>query len=174
MPPLTPALSHKGRGGRALGNGKACRRLRAPRDPTAGDLGARPRRPHPAPRRPSRGGRAEPVRAVDRPAGGLPRGAAAGRRGPAGLAPSLASGLGLAPAARGLLGHGARVEGGRVAAYRILSPSAWNLAPGGLLDRAFAALAPGPDARRLAPLLISALNPCVPVSLAFAEDFAHA
>jgi len=90
------------------------------------------------------------------------------------LPPALASGLGLAPAARGLLGHGARVEGGRVAAYRILSPSAWNLAPGGLLDRAFAALAPGPDARRLAPLLISALNPCVPVSLAFAEDFAHA
>lgn len=83
-------------------------------------------------------------------------------------------GLGIAPAARGLLGHGARVEAGRVAAYRILSPSAWNLAPGGLLERAFAALTPGPLARRLAPLLVSAINPCVPVTLSFAEEPAHA
>ncbi|MFG1333434.1 nickel-dependent hydrogenase large subunit [Xanthobacter autotrophicus] len=86
----------------------------------------------------------------------------------------LPPGLGIAPAARGLLGHGARVEAGRVAAYRILSPSAWNLAPGGLLERAFAALTPGPAARRLAPLLVSAINPCVPVTLSFAEDLAHA
>ncbi|MDI4666005.1 nickel-dependent hydrogenase large subunit [Xanthobacter autotrophicus] len=86
----------------------------------------------------------------------------------------LPPGLGIAAAARGLLGHGARVEAGRVAAYRILSPSAWNLAPGGLLDRAFAALTPGPGARRLAPLLVSAINPCVPVTLSFAEDLAHA
>ncbi|MFG1373316.1 nickel-dependent hydrogenase large subunit [Xanthobacter oligotrophicus] len=86
----------------------------------------------------------------------------------------LPSGLGIAPAARGLLGHGARVEAGRVAAYRILSPSAWNLAPGGLLERAFAALTPGPRTRWLAPLLVSAINPCVPVTLSFAEDLAHA
>ncbi|MDI4657404.1 nickel-dependent hydrogenase large subunit [Xanthobacter autotrophicus] len=86
----------------------------------------------------------------------------------------LPPGLGIAPAARGLLGHGARVEAGRVAAYRILSPSAWNLAPGGLLERAFAALTPGPEARRLAPLLVSAINPCVPVTLSFAEEPAHA
>ncbi|MCG5234792.1 nickel-dependent hydrogenase large subunit [Xanthobacter oligotrophicus] len=86
----------------------------------------------------------------------------------------LPPGLGIAPAARGLLGHGARVEAGRVAAYRILSPSAWNLAPGGLLERAFAALTPGPGVRRLAPLLVSAINPCVPVTLSFAEEPAHA
>ncbi|MFG1306161.1 nickel-dependent hydrogenase large subunit [Xanthobacter autotrophicus] len=90
------------------------------------------------------------------------------------LTDDLPPGLGIAPAARGLLGHGARVEAGRVAAYRILSPSAWNLAPGGLLERAFAALTPGPTARRLAPLLVSAINPCVPVTLSYAEDLAHA
>lgn len=89
-------------------------------------------------------------------------------------AQALPPGLGLAHAARGLLGHGARVEAGRVAAYRILSPSAWNLAPGGLLERAFAALSPEPQARRLAPLLVSAINPCVPVALRFAEGPAHA
>ncbi|MFG1379485.1 nickel-dependent hydrogenase large subunit [Xanthobacter autotrophicus] len=87
---------------------------------------------------------------------------------------ALPPGLGIASAARGLLGHGARVEAGRVAAYRILSPSAWNLAPGGLLERAFAALTPGPSARWLAPLLVSAINPCVPVTLSFAEEPAHA
>lgn len=86
----------------------------------------------------------------------------------------LPPGLGIADAARGLLGHGARVEAGRVGAYRILSPSAWNLAPGGLLERAFAVLTPGPGARRLAPLLVSAINPCVPVTLSFVEDLAHA
>lgn len=74
-------------------------------------------------------------------------------------------GIGLAPAARGLLGHGARVEAGRVAAYRVLSPSAWNLAPGGLLERAFAALSIGPQTGMLARLLVCAINPCVPVAL---------
>ncbi|MFG1243132.1 nickel-dependent hydrogenase large subunit [Xanthobacter sp. V7C-4] len=86
----------------------------------------------------------------------------------------LPAGFGIAPAARGLLGHGVRLEAGRVAAYRILSPSAWNLAPGGLLERAFAALTPDPTARRLAPLLVSAINPCVPVTLSYAKEAAHA
>lgn len=81
---------------------------------------------------------------------------------------------GIAPAARGLLGHRARLKEGRVAAYRILSPSAWNLAPGGLIERAFAALTPGPQARWLAPLLVSAVNPCVPVALLFEREAADA
>lgn len=85
-----------------------------------------------------------------------------------------APGIGLADAARGLLGHGARVEEDRVSAYRILSPSAWNLAPGGLLERAFAALSPGGQARWIAPLLVCAINPCVPVTLTFAEEPAYA
>ncbi|MGR7994186.1 nickel-dependent hydrogenase large subunit [Xanthobacter sp. ZOL 2024] len=73
--------------------------------------------------------------------------------------------LGHAEAARGLLGHGAQVVAGRVADYRILSPSTWNLAPGGLLEQAFARLAPGPDTAFVAGFLISAINPCVPVTL---------
>ncbi|MFG1477365.1 nickel-dependent hydrogenase large subunit [Xanthobacter sp. V4C-4] len=81
--------------------------------------------------------------------------------------PESPPGLGLAEAARGLLGHAARVEAGRVTHYRILSPSTWNLTPGGLLDRAFAALSPSPDAPLLARFLLSALNPCVPVTLDF-------
>lgn len=85
---------------------------------------------------------------------------------------ALPEGLGVAHAARGLLVHAARVEAGRIAAYRILSPSAWNCAPGGLLERAFAALPSGVQGRRLAPLLVSAINPCVPVT--FAEEPADA
>ncbi|MEP9349787.1 hypothetical protein [Xanthobacter sp. KR7-225] len=83
------------------------------------------------------------------------------------------AGVGLARAARGLLAHGARVEEGRVAAYRVLSPSAWTLAAGGLLERALAALPPGPAGARLVPLLVSAINPCVPVAIVPAEA-AHA
>ncbi|MEP9354193.1 hypothetical protein ABLE93_11415 [Xanthobacter sp. KR7-65] len=87
-------------------------------------------------------------------------------------APALPAGI--APAARGLLGHRADVVEGRVAAYRILSPSAWNLAPGGLLERGFAALSPGARTRWLAPLLVCAINPCVPVTLSFATEPAYA
>lgn len=82
-------------------------------------------------------------------------------------------GVGIALAARGLLAHGARVQSGRVAAYRVVSPSAWTLAPGGLMDRALATLPAGAEGARLAPLLVSALNPCVPVSFPAAEA-AHA
>lgn len=88
--------------------------------------------------------------------------------------PGTALPAGIAPAARGLLGHRADVQDGRVAAYRILSPSAWNLAPGGLLERAFAALSPGWRTRWLAPLLVCAINPCVPVTLSFAAEPAYA
>lgn len=94
-------------------------------------------------------------------------------RGAASPAGAHRPGVGLAHAARGLLGHAARVENGRVASYRVLSPSTWNLAPGGLMDRAFAALSCGPQAERLAPLLVSAINPCVPVTL-MTEAHAHA
>lgn len=83
-------------------------------------------------------------------------------------------GIGIAAAVRGLLGHGAQVEDGRVVAYRVLSPSAWNLAPGGILERAFSALAPRPDAPWIARLLLSAINPCVPVALEIREARCHA
>jgi hypothetical protein len=82
-------------------------------------------------------------------------------------------GVGLAFAARGLLAHGARCDAGRVASYRVVSPCAWNLVPGGLMERALAALPAGAAGARLAPLLVSAINPCVPVSFPAAEA-AHA
>lgn len=80
-------------------------------------------------------------------------------------APAAAPGLGLAWAARGLLAHRARVENGVVADYRVLSPSAWNIAPGGLLARMFAALPIGPNTPMLARIAIASVNPCVPVRL---------
>jgi len=88
--------------------------------------------------------------------------------------PDTPAGTGVAEAARGLLGHGAQVDGERVLRYRILSPSAWNLAPGGLLDRTFAALPPGEDAPMLARFLLSAINPCVPVTLDLEGALSHA
>ncbi|WP_454915106.1 nickel-dependent hydrogenase large subunit [Xanthobacter sediminis] len=89
--------------------------------------------------------------------------------------PDAPAGMGLADAARGLLGHQARVENGHVSRYRILSPSAWNLAPGGLLERAVAALDPAsPQAPVLAHFVVSAVNPCVPVTLDFQGARHHA
>lgn len=91
------------------------------------------------------------------------------------LSSATTRGLGLSEAARGLLGHGVEVEDNRVRRYRILSPSAWNLAPGGLLERAFATLDPAlPQTPMLARLLVSAINPCVPVDLDFTGALHHA
>ncbi|WP_029356666.1 nickel-dependent hydrogenase large subunit [Bosea sp. 117] len=74
-------------------------------------------------------------------------------------------GIGLARAARGLLAHRARVEDGIVTDYRVLSPSAWNLAGGGLLARMLAALPINARTPMLARLVVSCVNPCVPVRL---------
>ncbi|UOK69955.1 hypothetical protein [Ancylobacter polymorphus] len=91
-------------------------------------------------------------------------------------APLLAPpGLGLARAARGLLAHRARVVGGLVADYCVLSPSAWNLAPGGLLSRMLAALPMSGQTPMLARLVVSCVNPCVPVTLRMEQrEVAHA
>lgn len=91
-------------------------------------------------------------------------------------APVLAPpGIGLARAARGLLAHRARVVGGLVADYRVLSPSAWNLAPGGLLSRMLAALPMSGQTPMLARLVVSCVNPCVPVTLRIEpREVAHA
>lgn len=87
-----------------------------------------------------------------------------------------AAGIGLARAARGLLAHRATVVAGIVTDYRILSPSAWNLAEGGLLGRMFATLPTGDQAPMLARLVLSCVNPCVPVRLRLGvgEEMAHA
>lgn len=86
------------------------------------------------------------------------------------------TGIGLARAARGILAHRARVVDGRVADYRVLSPSAWNLASGGLLARMLAALPMGAQTPMLARLVVSCVNPCVPVALRLGarEETAHA
>lgn len=80
---------------------------------------------------------------------------------------SLLPGLGLARAARGLLAHRARLSEGRVCDYRIIAPSAWNLAPDGLLARMLAALPLGAQTPMLARIALAGVNPCVPVRLRF-------
>lgn len=77
------------------------------------------------------------------------------------------AGIGFARAARGLLAHRARVEHGVVTDYRVLAPSAWNLAPDGLLARMLAALPVGSDTPMLARIAVACVNPCVPVRLRF-------
>ncbi|WP_018391456.1 nickel-dependent hydrogenase large subunit [Ancylobacter sp. FA202] len=93
----------------------------------------------------------------------------AGLAGNAGPAPDRRPppGIGFAYAARGLLAHRARVEDGVVVDYRILAPSAWNLAPDGLLARMLAALPTNDETSRLARIAVAAVNPCVPVRLSF-------
>lgn len=43
--------------------------------------------------------------------------------------PAAAEGTGLIEAYRGGLGHWLKIEGGRVSAYQIITPSAWNISP---------------------------------------------
>ncbi|WP_371346577.1 nickel-dependent hydrogenase large subunit [Ancylobacter sp. IITR112] len=89
--------------------------------------------------------------------------------------PPAGPGIGLARAARGVLAHRARVAGGLVTDYRVLSPSAWNLAPDGLLARMLAALPLNDQTPMLARLVISCVNPCVKVTLRLgAREKAHA
>ncbi len=85
-------------------------------------------------------------------------------------------GIGLACAARGLLAHRARVAGGIITDYRVLAPSAWNLAPDGLLARMLATLPANDATPLLARIAIAAVNPCVPVRLHVGrrEERAHA
>lgn len=85
-------------------------------------------------------------------------------------------GIGLARAARGLLAHRARVVAGIVTDYRILSPSAWNLAEDGLLQCMLAALPMNAQTPMLARLAVSCVNPCVPVTLRLGamEEVGHA
>ena len=67
-------------------------------------------------------------------------------------------------AARGLYGVTTRVEGGRVAAFARITPTDHLTAEGGALDQSLASL-PAERAQALAPLLLSILDPCSPVSV---------
>ena len=92
------------------------------------------------------------------------------------LAPfRLATGHPVVPAARGFYGVTARVEQGRVVAFERITPTDHLLAPGGALQHTLATL-PNDRAKALAPLLLSILDPCVPVSIkpAVPHEAAHA
>jgi hypothetical protein len=73
-------------------------------------------------------------------------------------------GIGWAQTARGLLVHLARVEQGRVAAYRIIAPTYWNFGASTLLTPALAGR-PWPEARRRFARLALLLDPCVPFEI---------
>jgi coenzyme F420-reducing hydrogenase alpha subunit len=80
------------------------------------------------------------------------------------------AGGGYAQAARGTLVHHAKVKDGRVLAYRVRTPSTWNLAPGGLFAQMLAALPARREAQMLARIAECAVNPCVPLALHFAPE----
>jgi uptake hydrogenase large subunit len=80
------------------------------------------------------------------------------------------AGGGYAQAARGILMHRAQVKDGHVLAYRVRTPSAWNLAPGGLFAQMLAALPARREAQMLARIAECAVNPCVPLTLHFASE----
>jgi Ni,Fe-hydrogenase I large subunit len=65
--------------------------------------------------------------------------------------------------ARGLLLHAARIDGERIADYRIVAPTDWNFHPDGALARGLVGLEAddaGTLARR-AGVAVVALDPCV-------------
>jgi len=80
---------------------------------------------------------------------------------PAGSVRSGDIGIGWARCARGLLVHLARIEDGRIAAYRIVPPTRWNLGHASLLPDALRGL-PWRAAQPLAQRLMLLLDPCAP------------
>ncbi|MEO8675366.1 MAG: nickel-dependent hydrogenase large subunit, partial [Casimicrobiaceae bacterium] len=68
--------------------------------------------------------------------------------------------------------HHVVIDGGRVAAYRIVAPTEWNFHPAGALVRGLATLAANDEPRlvREARLAVQALDPCV----ACCVEVAHA
>lgn len=70
-------------------------------------------------------------------------------------------GIGWARCARGLLVHLARVEAGRIAAYRIVPPTWWNFGRASLLQAALRGLRRD-AAQSLAQRLALLLDPCAP------------
>jgi hypothetical protein len=77
-------------------------------------------------------------------------------------------GIGWARTARGTLLHLARIERDRVTAYRILPPTRWNAAPGGIIAAALQGLAQT-QAPRCAEQLLLLLDPCAPFEIALAD-----
>ncbi|MFA5121984.1 nickel-dependent hydrogenase large subunit [Zavarzinia sp.] len=74
-------------------------------------------------------------------------------------------GIGIAQAVRGPLGHRAVLADGAVERYRVVTPTDWNLAPGGALAQALSKLPVGDMLSVTARLVVSCINPCVPTVL---------
>ncbi|MEL7114556.1 MAG: hydrogenase expression/formation protein HupK [Pseudomonadota bacterium] len=75
-------------------------------------------------------------------------------------------------AARGLYGVRAHIEDGTIRAFERITPTDHLLAPGGALQQSLDSLPA--EKRALAPLLVSLLDPCFPVSLEQATELTHA
>ena len=85
----------------------------------------------------------------------------------------ITEGEALVPAARGLYGVRASVKNGAVTAFERVTPTNHLLAPGGAMDQSLATL-PARKAQAVAPLLLSLLDPCFPVTLSGAKESANA
>ncbi len=86
---------------------------------------------------------------------------------PSAIRDGTGTGYGAVEAARGLLIHSAKVEAGRVTAYRMLPPTERNFASHGIAARCLDDLrAANVDERRLrANLVVNAIDPCVAYEL---------
>lgn len=80
-------------------------------------------------------------------------------------------GLACVEAARGRLAHWIRLDGERVAQYRILAPTEWNFHPQGIAAQLMSLIPPGPAQTVLcqARLVIAAIDPCIGYDLEMAD-----
>lgn len=79
------------------------------------------------------------------------------------LQPPAPAGAGIAQveAARGRLVHRVRIDGDRVADYRILAPTEWNFHPRGIIGESLAQLTDVASLESCARAVINAIDPCV-------------
>lgn len=70
-------------------------------------------------------------------------------------------GIAVVEAARGLLTHAVSLEAGKIADYRVVSPTDWNFHARGIAARCLATLGDREDRIELAHLVVRAIDPCV-------------
>ena len=70
-------------------------------------------------------------------------------------------GDGAVETARGRLTHRVRLDGGRIADYRIAAPTEWNFAADGPLARGLVGAVADAGLEERAGMLVAALDPCV-------------
>ncbi|MFC5354013.1 nickel-dependent hydrogenase large subunit [Azospirillum himalayense] len=76
-----------------------------------------------------------------------------------------AAGSGAVETARGRLAHWLRIEGGRIADWRIAAPTEWNFAADGPLAQGLEGTAADAGLAERAGLLVAALDPCVAAAI---------